>query len=240
MYAVAYANNAFAIGNTAYAVGNNSFAIGTNISAQAGFETAIGQYATNYTPASATGWDPADRLLTIGGGASFNARYDALVILKNGHIGLGTATPNHLLELATADAAMPGGGSWIATSDIRLKKEVTSYTDGLAQLLKINPVKYHYNDASGYDTKPEYVGVIAQELQKVAPYMVGSYNKNGTEYLNVNNSAMTYTLINAVKEQQQMISTLQQQNDTYQADIQQLKLKFEQLLSTLQNINGNK
>jgi hypothetical protein len=69
-------------------------------------------------------------------------------------------------------------------------------------------VTFQYNELSGYDTEPEYVGVIAQDLREVAPYMV---SENETGYLDVNNSAMTYMLVNAVQEQQEMIKALQEE-----------------------------
>jgi Mg2+ and Co2+ transporter CorA len=61
------------------------------------------------------------------------------------------------------------------------------------------------------------VGVAAQELQMIAPYMVGTYTKDEEEYLNVNNSAMTYMLINAIKEQQQMIEELKKEVESLKA-----------------------
>ncbi|RYE18375.1 MAG: hypothetical protein EOP51_22105 [Sphingobacteriales bacterium] len=118
-------------------------------------------------------------------------------------------------------AAKPGGGTWSATSDARLKQNVSAYKDGLQQVLKINPVQYHYNNLSGYDTTANHIGVIAQELQPVAPYMVNDFKKDGEEYLKVDNSAMTYMLINAVKEQQQMIHKQQQQIDELKKLLQQ-------------------
>jgi hypothetical protein len=105
-------------------------------------------------------------------------------------------------------AAKPGGGSWSATSDARLKHDVRPYNDGLLQLLRINPVYYRYNKESGYDTNKEHIGVVAQDLQKVAPYMVNTFNRNNKEYLSVDNTAMMYMLINAVKEQQEQIEAL--------------------------------
>ncbi|MEO7310872.1 MAG: tail fiber domain-containing protein [Chitinophagaceae bacterium] len=105
-------------------------------------------------------------------------------------------------------ASKPGGGSWAVASDARLKEHVSPYIDGLQQLLKINPVYYNYNQQSGYDTQKQYIGVLAQELKEIAPYMVGSFIKDNNGYLNVDNSAMTYMLINAVKEQQKQIEEL--------------------------------
>lgn len=127
-----------------------------------------------------------------------------------GLVGIGTATPSYLLEV-NGTAAKPGGGSWTVSSDARLKTNVADYTDGLDQLLRIRPVRFHYNEASGHDTKPEYVGVIAQELKEVAPYMVGSFEKDGTEYLNVDNSAMVYMLVNSVRELEGQVQALREQ-----------------------------
>lgn len=44
--------------------------------------------------------------------------------------------------------------------------------------------------------------VIDQELEKVAPYMVGTFEKDGSQYLNADNNAMIHMLVNAMKEQQ--------------------------------------
>ncbi len=119
----------------------------------------------------------------------------------------GTTYINGSLIIA-GNAIKPGGGLWEASSDARLKENVLPYTDGLSMLLKINPVKYHYNQLSGYDTKPEYIGVLAQDMKSIAPYMVGSSIKNGETWYTVDNSSMTYMLINAVKEQQQQIDEM--------------------------------
>ncbi len=133
---------------------------------------------------------------------------DLYVQNSGGNVSIGnTGVPAFQLEI-TGTAGKPGGSSWSNASDRRLKENILPYSDGLQQLLKIKPVKYHYNAASGYDTKPEYVGIIAQDLQTVAPYMVSTLKKEDKEYLSVDNSAMTYMLINAVKEQQQQIEAL--------------------------------
>ena len=119
-------------------------------------------------------------------------------------------SPSGYAVLVNGSAAKPGGGSWTTSSDQRLKENIHPYYDGLSQLMKINPVYYHYNAKSGFNTKPEYVGVIAQELKEIAPYMVGTFSslKDNKEYFSVDNSAMTYMLINAVKEQQKQIEEL--------------------------------
>ena len=152
-----------------------------------------------------------------------------MTIENNGYVGIGTTSPDYLLEV-NGTAGKPGGGSWTNTSDIRLKQNIHPYRDGLASILKINPVTYQYNELSGYDTDAEHVGVIAQELKEVAPYMVSDSNKKTEDgvnnYLKVDNSAMTYMLINAVKEQQDMIKY---QKETIDFLIQELASIKQQL-----------
>ena len=48
--------------------------------------------------------------------------------------------------------------------------------------------------------------------------MVGTFQKEGKEYLKVDNSAMTYMLLNSVKEQQQQIETLKVENEKLKAE----------------------
>jgi hypothetical protein len=128
-------------------------------------------------------------------------------IAGNVYLGSTAQLASYKLEV-DGTAGKPGGGSWTNSSDRRLKQNIHSYQDGLSEIQKIHPVIFQYNELSAYDTTPEYVGVIAQELQEVAPYMV-SENEKG--FLDVNNSAMTYMLVNAVKEQQEMINALQKE-----------------------------
>ncbi len=117
-----------------------------------------------------------------------------------------------------------GGSSWIVTSDARLKENINSYTDGLNELMKINPVKYHYTAASGMDASREYIGVLAQQLKEVAPYMVGKFRnlKDNQEYYNVDNSAMTYMLINAVKELNTKLEDVQAENTNLKQCVESL------------------
>lgn len=157
-----------------------------------------------------------------GGGIGFlttnvaNTVADAIVaplprmrITGAGNVGIGTGMPAFLLEV-NGVAAKPGGGMWAVSSDARLKSRVKPYTDGIDALLRIRPVTFRYNAVSGHDTVPEHVGVIAQELEEVAPYMVGRFMRDGTEYMSVDNSALVFMLVNAVQAQQATIETLLQ------------------------------
>ena len=120
-------------------------------------------------------------------------------------------TGNIIISGSLAQKA--GGGSWTAPSDIRIKKDVTPLRLGLDQLRQIRPVTYKYNGLGGTtDDGQEYVGVVAQELEKIFPKMVTSRKGKlhpsdtaETDIKVVDPSALTYVLINSVKEQQQII-----------------------------------
>jgi hypothetical protein len=165
--------------------------------------------------ASSDNWAAgADKLIIHNQSTSSNAHFT--IVGSNGYVGINDTSPSYHLEV-NGTAAKPGGGTWTASSDARLKEVVSEYQDGLASVLEINPVRYHYLEKTGHDTSKEHIGVIAQELQVIAPYMVGeqelelSNGEKGT-FLDVDNSAMIYMLINAVQEQQDLIKKLQEEN----------------------------
>jgi hypothetical protein len=108
----------------------------------------------------------------------------------------------------TSNAYKPGGGSWLATSDARVKKDVVDFQLGLSDLENVRPVRYKYNGlGETIAGDKEYVGVIAQDIEKVLPFMVSSQkkklhagDKDTTDIKEVDPSAFTYMLVNAVKQ----------------------------------------
>lgn len=210
-------NNAAAIGFRSYVTQSNSLILGsingTN-GATASTNVGIGTTSPNVKLHIEGGSDASlssnSGYMVLGDVAGANVVFDnnEIIARNNG------ANSTLFLQFTGGDfevggaASKPGGGNWAVASDARLKQHIKPYTDGLQQLLQIKPVQYQYNQLSGYDTQKQYVGVLAQELATVAPYMVNTFSKNGTEYYNVDNSAVTYMLINAVKEQQQQIEEL--------------------------------
>ena len=149
-------------------------------------------------------------------------------IKANGNVGIGTNNPTTLFEV-NGTATKPGGGSWAAPSDERLKKNITTFSDGLEVLKKINPVWFEYNGLAGMPNDgKKYVGVVAQEMQKVAPYTITTFSsENNTEYLNYDANAVTYILINAVQEQQEVIDTLKKQLEEQNQRLLRLEEKLK-------------
>lgn len=158
-----------------------------------------------------------------------------------------TGALTHQLNLTTGDAAKPGGGVWATYSDARLKRNVKPFTDGLSQVLKINPVTYQYNPETNLPSDRTYVGVIAQEMQRVAPYTVEEVKvqiehddlttKMPDKVLTYNGTAVTYMLINAIKEQQSMIDERDEKIEELETRLQRIELMLAQA-GTIVNPNG--
>ena len=132
-----------------------------------------------------------------------------------------------------------GGGSWATFSDRRLKKDIRSFSDGLSVLKQIRPVTFRYNGKMGYPTDKTYVGVIAQEIRKVAPYTVDTYraklnpgDKEKTDILRYDSSALIYIAINAIKELDAKVDEIhkvQEENRVLAARLSQLETLVKSL-----------
>lgn len=117
----------------------------------------------------------------------------------------------------------PGGGSWGATSDVRIKRVHSDYFAGLAEIEQLRPVAYVY---LGNDTPPggasphatvagkEFIGLVAQDCETVMPEMVskrsGFIDGQAVDDLrSLDTSPLLFALINAVKELSARIKVLE-------------------------------
>lgn len=134
----------------------------------------------------------------------------------------------HALFIKGTAMRQDASPNWNTTSDIRLKKEIKPFEYGLEIIAQINPVSFRYNGLCGLSTEKENVGIIAQEIEKIAPYMISkrdmrldpnnSDNKDILkDVLTYDPNALSYILVNAVKklkaekiEQQKIIAALQE------------------------------
>lgn len=131
--------------------------------------------------------------------------------------------------ISTTEQLVVGGNvraaNFIQASDRRLKNNIRPYATGLEAVLKINPVRYTYNGKGGTIAGTNQIGLIAQNLQEVAPEMVKEFehaeygltslaepmaeSRNKETFLAVKDNQIKFMLINAIKEQQEIISSLE-------------------------------
>jgi hypothetical protein len=96
-------------------------------------------------------------------------------------------------------------GALTQNSDITLKKNIEPVAHGLDIISTIHPVLYHFKSQS--DSEYKHYGMIAQDVQKVLPNLVGESN----EILTLNYIEFVPILISAVKEQNAIIQSQQAQ-----------------------------
>ena len=138
-------------------------------------------------------------------------------VLATGNVGIGTTSPAYQLQLSTDSAAKPSTNTWTIASDARIKTETGEYTKGLDAVLALRPVTYRYNGKAGMvDDGEDKISIIAQEAITAFPECVGSYmtkleedDEEDTEVLNWNGHALTFALVNAVKELTARIAALE-------------------------------
>lgn len=162
---------------------------------------------------------------TSGGVGDFKINYhnnsasgtNRFLIDQNGNVGIGTTSPVYQLQLSLNSAAKPTSSAWTVVSDERVKTNIRPYETGLQELLQIEPKLFDYNGKAGFDaTTKNNIGVIAQEIKDVMPETVKKYNaklnendEEDTELYNFDSHALTFALINSVKELNAKIKSLE-------------------------------
>ena len=108
-----------------------------------------------------------------------------------------------------------GGTSWGNGSDARLKKNFET-TQGLSEVLQIEPIKYHLKTQDNSETKK--LGFKAQNLQTVIPEMILDMDEedpeDGSKYLGIIPDYLFPVLVKAIQEQQTIIEDLKSRIET--------------------------
>ena len=101
-------------------------------------------------------------------------------------------------------------GAWGVYSDERLKTDVVAFEDGLDVVKRLAPVTFRYNGAQGLSTDQRQVGLIAQQVEQVAPYMISTQPGAEVDGLRVmSTQALPYLLVNAVQELEAKVAELE-------------------------------
>lgn len=139
---------------------------------------------------------------------------------NQGRVGIGTLAPSTTLSV-NGDANKISGGTWGVFSDQRLKSNIRPFDDGLNVIMKIKPKYFKYNGLGSFKaSERDEIGIIAQEVQPIAPYMITEINqklrkedKEDTSLLMYDGgSSLIYVMVNAIKEQQIQIEELKSAN----------------------------
>jgi len=184
-------NSSTAMGEWAVAAGHRSTAIGYRVTASDYASLVIGSWnlsgSSVTTNGNALNYDADNTAFVIGNGTASNSKSDAFKVMFNGN----TTVSNDLTV----------SGDVVVSSDARLKANIISLGSTLSKLLLIDGKSYTMKK----DGKQK-IGVLAQDIREVFPELV---SEDANEMLAVNYQGLVPVLINALKEQDEKISRLE-------------------------------
>ena len=132
-------------------------------------------------------------------------------------------------------AYKPGGGSWLSSSDERLKTNIVPITNAVKKISQLQGVNFKWiNPQEHGDDSSIQGGFIAQDIEKIFPEWVKKIDANGADkkligekeqalgiYLPFEYNAL---VVESIKEQQQQIENQQKQIDLLKSEIKELQL----------------
>ncbi len=118
-----------------------------------------------------------------------------------------------------------GYGSWSGPSDIRLKKNILNIGSVLDKTLQLRPVNYDWKNPEWAKSQGKQIGLIAQEVEELFPELVKTDSKG---MKSIDYSRLSVVLIQAFKEQQQIITKQSSDLNSQESLIQKQESALEQ------------
>jgi len=136
----------------------------------------------------------------------------------SGNVGIGTTSPNYLLQVG-ANGAYCNGSTWNPASSIRWKENVTPLTEGVETLKQLHPVSFNYKKTAAKRT----MGFIAEEVGKVLPTVVDWDAAEPGYAEGYDQTAILALAVQALKELSEKLET---ENATLRERIEALEYKL--------------
>jgi hypothetical protein len=172
-----------AMGYKTTASGKNSTSMGYYTTAQPYASLVIGQY--NVVSGTTTSWVATEPVFVIGNGASSGSPSNALTVLKNGNVGIGTTNPQATLDvngtakIAKTLTASQDAGVTLTAADFGKTITVNSGSDQIVNLPDISAA-----DIGGMFTIIK-LGSGKVTAQAAAGDVIANSGSGGTIYNNV-------------------------------------------------------
>jgi len=153
-----------------------------------------------------SGWSmrAASGSFTIGNVAVFPP---AITIESTGGVGIGDTDPTYRLELPNQSSTAGRGraNAWVTYSSRRWKRNIRPIDDAMEKVKQMRGVYFDWKADGRSD-----IGMVAEEVGAVLPEVV-DFEDNGTDARSLAYGRLVAVLVEALKQQEQRISELEQE-----------------------------
>jgi hypothetical protein len=140
-----------------------------------------------------------------GGEKRLSFQNDRMVVMRDGNVGIGLSSPTNILTVEQNSLTDPVADGWTTYSSRRWKTDIEPVKEAIDKVQRLQGVSFAWKSNGKRD-----IGLIAEEVGVVVPEVV-VYEANGTDAKSVDYARLVTLLIEATKEQQEMIENLKAQ-----------------------------
>ncbi len=191
------------------------------------------------------------RMSSFGLNGDENAEFNVVEINNGQNLGTGAGEIKLFANDGSNGAMLDGWGNATFTgevtattltqsSDKRFKKDLNQLEGVLSKISGLNGYTYFWNrtanEEKGIKDESQQIGLIAQEVEKVFPQLVKTDDEG---FKSVNYAQMTAVLIEAVKELNAKVETLESENTDLKAQVE-ASANLENRLEQIEKLLGVK
>lgn len=164
---------------------------------------------------------PDDNTLNIGtwNGTVFD---EHMRITAGGNVGIGVSSTPNILTIVQYSSTDPIADAWTTYSSKRWKMNIRPLENALEKVQRLRGVSFDWRKTGTPD-----IGLIAEEVGEVIPEVV-AFEDNGVDAQSVDYARLVSVLIEAVKEQQEIINR-------QDASIEELRQQVDAIQTALGN-----
>jgi len=125
---------------------------------------------------------------------------------RQNRVGIATSRPSHTLHV---NGEVAGRGSFLSLSDVRCKENINPITNSLPTLMKLQGVRFNWNNSELTGENPPkepQIGFVAQEVDRILPEIV---TKDDQGRHSVAYASLIPMLVEGIKEQENKIEALE-------------------------------
>jgi hypothetical protein len=146
---------------------------------------------------------------------------DVVTFTDDFNVGIREANPTNILSVVQGSSTDPIADGWTTYSSGRWKTNIAPIENPVAIVQSLRGVSFDWTMNDEHD-----IGLIAEEVGQVLPEIV-EYEENGIDARSVDYGRLVPVLIEATKEQQESIESLQQENAELKTEIAEIRALLE-------------